>query len=457
MAITAAGIGSNLDVEGLVSQLMALERRPASRLQSRIAGLNANISEYGKVRSEISSLQTAARALGSTTGFNVFSASLADTSAGSVAVSSDAAAGQFSIRVQSLARAQTLVSPNSIDGGATRITDATAAIDGSATLTINQASGSFSVNLANTSLNGIRDAINAAGDNTGVVASVINDGTGSRLVLRSDATGAANAVTSVDVTAASNTNYDFLAFSAGTAYADNAATTGESVAASDAQITVDGVTVTSSTNAFSSAVPGVTFVAKAVTAAEVSLTVTRDDSALVDKVKSFVTAYNNLAQANDRRYAKGGALASDSTVLSMISSLRTLVGEAGGSDGNALRYLVEIGISVDKDGVMSLNTETLQTALTNQSAAVSNLLADTSSGIFKRFDTLTTAYLSTEGLIDSREAGLRSSIQTLEERVEQMQKRLESVEARFRREFSSLDALMARLGQTSAAISRTLG
>jgi flagellar hook-associated protein 2 len=141
----------------------------------------------------------------------------------------------------------------------------------------------------------------------------------------------------------------------------------------------------------------------------------------------------------------------------MISSLRTLVGEAGGSDGNALRYLVEIGISVDKDGVMSLNTETLQTALTNQSAAVSNLLADTSSGIFKRFDTLTTAYLSTEGLIDSREAGLRSSIQSLEERVEQMQKRLESVEARFRREFSSLDALMARLGQTSAAISRTLG
>lgn len=141
----------------------------------------------------------------------------------------------------------------------------------------------------------------------------------------------------------------------------------------------------------------------------------------------------------------------------MISSLRTLVGEAGGSDGNALRYLVEIGISVDEDGVMSLDSETLRTALTNDPDAVSNLLADSTNGIFARFDTVTSEFLDTDGLIDSREAGLRSSIQTLEERVEQMQKRLESVEARFRREFSSLDALMARLGQTSAAISRTLG
>lgn len=457
MAITAAGIGSNLDVEGLVSQLMALERRPAARLQSRISGLNADISEYGRLRSEISSLQTAARALGTTTGFNIFSANLSEASAGSVAVTSDAAAGQYAIRVQSLARAQTLVSPNSIDGGTTRITDADAAIAGSATLTINQAGNSFSVSLADTSLNGIRNAINAASDNTGVVASVISDGSGSRLVLRSESTGAASAVTSVDVTAASNANFDFLRFAAGTAYTDGAATTGESVAASDARITVDGVTVTSSTNAFSTAVQGVTFVAKAVTAGEVSLTVTRDDSALVDKVKSFVTAYNNLTQANDRRYAKGGALSSDSTVLSVMSGLRGLVGEAGGGPGNALQYLVEIGISVDKDGVMSLNTDTLRSALTNQPAAVSNLLADTSNGIFKRFDTLTSSFLGTEGLIDSREAGLRSSIRTFEERIEQMQRRLESVEARFRREFSTLDALMARLSQTSASISRTLG
>ena len=457
MAITSAGIGSNLDVEGIVRQLMTLERRPAARLQSRISGINSNLSEYGKVRSEIAALQTAARSLGTTTSFNVFSATLSDTSAGSAAVSSSATAGQYAVRVLSLAKAQTLVSPNSIDGGATRITDSSAAIAGSATLTISQAGNSFSVSLADASLEGIRDAINDAADNTGVVASVISDGTGSRLVMRSDETGAANAVTSVAVSGASNTNYDFLQFAAGTAYTDAGATTGESVAASDAQISVDGVTITSSTNVFSSAIQGVTFVAKSTTASSFNLSIARDDSALVDKVEAFVTAYNTLTQANDKRYAKGGALASDSTLLSVMSSLRTLVGEAGGSTGNSLSYLIEIGISVDEDGVMSLNSETLRTALTNDPDAVSNLLTDSTSGIFARFDTVTSEFLDTDGLIESREEGLRSSITSLDERIEQMERRLESVEARLRREFSALDALMARLGQTSAAISRTLG
>jgi len=457
MAITAAGIGSNLDVEGLVNQLMALERRPAGRLQGRISSFNSSLSEYGRVRSEVSALQTAARSLGTSSGFNVFSATLSDPPAGSAAVSSGARAGQYALQVVSLAKAQTLVSPNSVDGGVTRITDADAAISGSATLTISQAGSSFSVGLLDASLSGIRDAINAAPDNTGVVASVINDGSGSRLVLRSEATGAANGVGSIAVTGASNGNYDFLQFASGTAYADGASTTGESVAASDARITVDGVTVTSPTNAFSGAIEGVTFVARSVTASAFNLTVTRDDQALIDKVKGFVTAYNNVNQSNDRRYAKGGALAADPTVLSVMNGLRGLVGEAGGSAGNPLRYLVEIGVSVDKNGVMSLNAETLRSALTNQPEAVSDLLTNASDGIFRRFDVVTTSFLTSEGLLDSRESGIRSSIRSLEDRIAQMQVRLTSVEARFRREFSTLDALMARLSQTSASLSRTLG
>jgi flagellar hook-associated protein 2 len=259
------------------------------------------------------------------------------------------------------------------------------------------------------------------------------------------------------VSGTSNSNYDFLQFAAGTAYTDSGATTGESVAASDAEISVDGVTITSSTNVFSDAIQGVTFVAKATTASAFDLSIARDDSALVGKVEAFVTAYNTLTQANEKRYAKGGALASDSTLLSVMSSLRTLVGESGGSTGNSLSYLIEIGISVDEDGVMSLDSETLRTALTNEPDAVSNLLADSTNGIFARFDTVTSEFLDTDGLIDSREEGLRSSITSLDERIEQMERRLESVEARLRREFSALDALMARLGQTSAAISRTLG
>ena len=455
MAITAAGIGSNLDVEGLVKQLMALERRPVDRLQSRVSNFNANLSQYGRVRSELAALQSAARGLGSSTAFNAFSATLSDAAAGSAAASTDASAGSYAIRVQSLARAQTLVSPNTSNG--TLIADASTAIAGTATLTITQAGSSFAVNLADNSLAGIRDAINSAADNTGVVASVISDGSGARLVLRSEETGAANAVTAIDISSASNANYDFLEFTAGTAYADGALVTGQSVAAADAQITVDGVTVTSSSNVFSDAIQGVTFVAKAETASAFTLAVARDDSALVQKANAFVSAYNTLMQNSSQRYAKGGALAADATVLSIMNSLRNAVGEQGGSAGNSLRYLVEIGISVDKDGVMTLNADTLRTALTEQPDAVVNLLADSTDGIFERFETLTTAYLETEGLIASRESGLRSSIRLLEERVEQMERRLESVETRLRREFSTLDALLGRMSQTSASLSKTLG
>ena len=454
MAITAAGIGSNLDVEGLVTQLMALERRPANRLQGRVSSFNANLSEYGRVRSELSSLKTAASALGSSTALNVFSGTLSDTAAGSVAVSSDASAGAYAVRVQSLARAQTLVSPNASNGSL--LAGADTLIAGSATLTIQQAGNSFALSLADTSLAGIRDAINGAADNTGVVASVISDGSGSRLVLRSEETGAANAVTAVTVSGASNANFDFLSFTAGTAYSDAGTSMGQSVAAADAQISVDGVTVTSSNNVFSQAIQGVTFVAKAETASAVTLTVERDDTALVDKANAFVSAYNTALQNSSRRYAKGGALASDSTLLSMMSSLRNVVGEQGGSASNSLRYLVEIGISVDKDGVMSLNASTLRSALTEQPDAVANLLGDATSGVFARFNTLTTSYLETQGLIDSRETGLRSSITSLQDRIEQMSRRLESVETRLRREFSTLDALLGRLSQTSASLSKSL-
>jgi len=455
MAISAAGIGSNLDVQGLVTQLMALERRPVDRLQSRISSFNASISQYGRVRSELSALQSAAQGLGSSTAFNTFSATLSEASAGAATASTDASAGAYAIRVQSLARAQTLVSPNTSNG--TLITDADTTISGTATLTITQAGSSFALSLADQSLTGIRDAINDASDNTGVVASVISDGSGARLVLRSEETGAANAVTAIAVSGASNANYDFLEFTAGTAYSDTATTTGQSVAGTDAQITVDGVTVSSSTNVFSQAIQGVTFVAKAETASAFTLTVARDDTALVDKAKAFVTAYNIFMQNSTQRYAKGGALASDSMQLSIMNSLRSAVGAQGGSADNSLRYLVEIGISVDKDGVMSLNADTLRSALTDDAAAVINLLADSTDGIFERLDTLVTAYLEFDGLIDSRESGLRSSITSLEERIEQMERRLESVETRLRREFSNLDALLGRLSQTSASLSRTLG
>ena len=198
--ISAAGIGSNLDVNGLVTQLMAVERQPLNRLQGRASSFNTDLSEYGRVKSDVEALRSAADALGSTTALDVFKASLSDATAGGVSVGAAASAGEYSIRVVALARAQTLVSPNSTDSGATRITDPGAVFATSADITLRSVAGaSFTVAANGLSLNGIRDAINSASGNFGISASVIGDGTGYRLVLRSQDSGTANAVSAIEV------------------------------------------------------------------------------------------------------------------------------------------------------------------------------------------------------------------------------------------------------------------
>jgi len=455
--MATSGIGStSIDVNSIVSQLMVIESKPLNTLNSRVSRLNANLSEYGKVRSDVGSLQSAARALSSSTSLDVYKASLSLSSVGSATANSTASAGTYSLSVTSLASTQTLVSPNSTDGGSTKITDASAVISGVADLVIdNDVLGkSFTVAANNLSLNGIRDAINSASDNFGVVASVINDGTGFRLTLRTKDTGASNAITDISVNGSNN--LDFLRYDGGN-YNPNGNKVGQSVAASNATAVIDGVTVSSSTNAFTSAIQGVTFVAASTTTSPVTLSVARDDDALVTKVQNFVNAYNTLLANNSSRYGKDGSLKADATLLSMMYGLSGALGTSGGPSGNAYAYLSEIGVSSDKNGRLSLDGAKLRSELASNSSAVGKLLADFDTGVAKRFDTLTTSYLSTGGLIAGREDGLRASTTLLQAQITSFNARLDLIEKRLRDQFSNLNSLLARSQQLTASLSKALG
>ncbi|NBY52114.1 MAG: hypothetical protein EBQ53_00030 [Betaproteobacteria bacterium] len=201
---------TNLDVNGLVTQLMAAERQPLTKLQSQVNSASSDISLYGTIRSELSTLESAARALGGIDALSAYSAGLSDSTVGSVTVSSSASAGQYSVAVGSLASAQTLVGPREVASGIVYSGELefTAANSGASP-------NSFTVNVAGKSLTGVRDAINSATNNFGVSASVINDGTGNRLVLRSTQPGADNAITKVtEVASGTDTDLSFLAFDA---------------------------------------------------------------------------------------------------------------------------------------------------------------------------------------------------------------------------------------------------
>jgi len=447
---------TNLDVNGLVTQLMAAERQPLTKLQSQVNSASSDISLYGTIRSELSTLESAARALGGIDALSAYSASLSDSTVGSVTVSSSASAGQYSVAVGSLASAQTLVGPRE---GASGIVysgelEFTAANSGASP-------NSFTVNVAGKSLTGVRDAINSATNNFGVSASVINDGTGNRLVLRSTQPGADNAITKVtEVASGTDTDLSFLAFDASSGtyptYSAGNAGIGQTVAASDAEIVVDGVTITSSTNLFTDAIPGVTFNALARSSSPVTLSITRDDSAVAKKAQTFVDAYNTFMTNNAGRYAKGGALEADGSILTMMNGLRSLLGNSGGSDAN-YKYLFQLGISVTKTGTLTFDSNTFKQALGSNPTAVSNVLADlmTSTGTGS-FATVASGYQSSTGVVQSRTDGLNSRKTRLNDQIDQFNARLTRIEARYRNQFSKLDALMGTMQQTSAALTNAL-
>jgi flagellar hook-associated protein 2 len=443
---------TNLDVNGLVSQLMAVEKQPLTKLQAKVQALSSNLSLYGTIKGEVAALGSAADALNDPVTNVSYAASLSDSKVGAVAGSSSAVPGQYSVTVDRLASAQTLVSPQQ--------TNASVAIDVNqpSTLTFSLRSGlQFDVDVGGLSLNGMRDAINSAGAAFGVRASVVTDAGGSRLVLRNANTGVDNAIT--DISGGSGL-YAAFNFNGTDTYSPTGTAIGQSVAASDAQISVDGVTLTSSTNVFATAIEGVTFSATAVSASPVTLSVTRDDAALAAKVQTFVDAYNTVITKNAARYAKGGALASDATLLSLTSRLGVLVGQQSSAGVAGLQYLSDLGVSVspNKDGTLTFNSAKFKQSLSSNPTVAINLLNGTATGasLFKPLSDFTKTYDQFDGVIQSRRDGITAQQSRLNNDIDRLNRRLTQIETRYRAQFAALDALMGKMQQTSTALTNSL-
>jgi flagellar hook-associated protein 2 len=375
MAIQSTGVGSGLDVAGIVNQLMAIERRPLDLLDQKEAATKAQVSAYGSMKSALSALQTAAAALANPAKFRGGKATLADTSLASVSAASGAAAGSYAIEVQALAQAHKLKS-------GTFATTATTL--GSGTLTIEFGSysgGAFTLNPdkqaknivitpGQDSLAAVRDAINAAG--AGVQAGIVNDGSGQRLVLSSSETGAANALRiTVDDTDGNDTDAAGLSRLAYDASMGGISHLTQTAAAQDALLEIDGIAVTRASNAVAGAIEGVTLnLLKAAPGTLSTLAVSRDVDGAKASVDAFVKAYNDTTRAlkalsaYDPATKIGATLQGDSTLNSVQSRLRatlaTAVDYAGG-----YASLSALGVAFQKDGTLLADATKLRAALEN--------------------------------------------------------------------------------------------
>ncbi|OIQ85408.1 flagellar hook-associated protein 2 [mine drainage metagenome] len=396
--LSSPGLGSGLDVTSIVSKLMSIEQQPLTLMQNQASGYQSTISAYGKLSSGVSSLEGSVTGLNSASLFQSFTANASNTGVATATAGSTAALGNYSVNVTQLAQAQSLVAAGQASatapigtGASTTLTfnfgtiagtltpydstTGTGGTYGSGTTFTSNGNGAQTVTIdsSNNSLTGIAAAINAAG--VGVTASIINDGSGTpyRLTLTSTNTGANNSLSlgvSGDATLASLLGQD----PTGTQNLQQT-TTGQ-----NAQLTVNGLAVNSPSNTVSSSIAGVSL--SLLTTGSTNISVTQNTSAASTAINSFVTAYNNLNSSIQSLTAYNpttqiaGPLLGDSLTTTIQSQIQAQLGGAITNSG-AFRTLSQIGITMNSDGSLSVNSTTLQNALANKPSDVAALFAAT--------------------------------------------------------------------------------
>lgn len=462
--ITSQGVGSNLNLSGLVTQLLQVERIPLDRLIAQKTSFDAKISALGTIKSSLSSFQSALEALASGSTIQSNSASSSDSSIVSATGTSGAVAGSYQItELTQLAKSQKLVAGGQADASAT------IGAGTSTTLTINlgttsgasftsNADPSFDVVIdsSNNTLEGIRDAINAA--DGGVSATIVNDGDATnpyRLVLSSTDTGADQSMQVVvagDATLTSLLNHD----------PTGAQNLTETVVAQDASFKVDGLLVTKSSNTVVDVIEGVSLELSGLTAgSEVTISVAQDTDKAKDAVRAFVEAYNALQAEVKTQVDSGfgggtaGALASDSTTRQILSSVRAELNQAPTGITGSYTTLSSIGVSFQRDGTLALDETKLDAAVLADSDNVEELFSS-ADGYATRLDTVVSAMVDFNGSIDVRTDAFKDRISLLEDRQVSMEGALSRTEARLRARFTALDVLMSSISATTNALSAQL-
>jgi len=314
---------------------------------------------------------------------------------------------------------------------------------------------------------GVRDAINAA--NKGVSASLINDGTSTRVVITNNQTGAKQSMR-ISVSDPDGNNTDSSGLSA-LAY-DPAASSGSGknmtqlTAAGDAAFSIDGIALTSSSNTITNVMDGVTLnLTKTNAGSPTTLKVSQDDAAIKSTINSFITAYNALAtQLNamtkyDATTETAGILQGDSTARSIQQQLRSTLTTAFGS-GSTSR-LADIGITIQTDGTLKLDETRFNTAFTNNRDAVVSLFTKDASGTSGKglggtMDKLIDNIIGVDGILTTRTDGMNKRVSNIDKQIDNMESRLEMVQARYERQYSALDVTVSNANSLAAYLTQQL-
>ena len=466
--VTATGLGSGLDINTLVTAIVDAERTPLiARVDNKKADIDNLVSGYGFLQTAMSAVRDSIAKLADATQLNATSATSSQTSAVSITADSTAQIGTYSLSVSQLAQPQSLISGNF---------SAASDVVGSGTLTIGMGTPSYNASpnettyasfnqsssvsitiAANSTLADVRDAINTA--NAGVNASILQDGTNYKLMINGESSGLSNGLSLTVSGDSSGTDTDTSGLSQ-LAFDANTANLTQTVPPQDALLSINGLSVTSSSNTVTNVLDGVSLTLLSTTSSSATVSVSRDTTAITGLVDAFVSAYNTYLGSQksltkyDATTGDAGFLQGDAMTRTMVSQIRALISdEITGLTGN-ISVLSDLGISVEADGSLKTSATTLESAVrTNFDSVQKFFVGETVSGsavsgFAGQIDTLLDSFLDSDGLILTKLSSLDDKLKAVEEDRLLYNQRMESLEARYLRQFNAMDALVGQLTST---------
>ncbi|MBI5918496.1 MAG: flagellar filament capping protein FliD [Nitrosomonadales bacterium] len=375
-----------IDVNGLVTSLMTVERQPVNKLTTKQTSFQTQLSAMGTIKSAFSTFQTAVSALATASNLKTTSVTSGDTTvfSASATAGTTAATGTHTIQVSQLAQTNSLAATGQSSmttpigtGASSTLSFDLGSVGGGIFTSGGAGIKTVTIDSTNNSLQGIRDAINAAG--VGVTASIVNDGTASpyRLALVSNTTGAAgNIKLSVagDATVSGLLAYDPVGAQSMT----------QTLVGQNSTVAVDGISVSRASNTLTDVIAGVTMNLQKVSATPSTLTVAQDTASATTSVQSFVDAYNTLNKALTSALDSGtvgstAPLHNDATLRTLQNKMRNMLNVPIANTGSTVSTLSQIGVNVQKDGTLLLNATKLTSTLSSSPNSLAELFSATGS------------------------------------------------------------------------------
>ena len=442
--ITVGGLATGIDTNSIIDKLVALEKRPVALLGVEVQDVQATQTSINTLGGKLSTLRSAAHALGTTDGVLVRAATSSDTDVLAAAAGAGAQPGSVVLTITQLAR-------GSVAGATVGVASATSTVaSGPGTFQFQVGSGTVkSVNVdATTTLQGLATAINAL--DAGVTASAVNLGTASapdfRLEIASKATGATSTVT---------VTHDDTALAVQTAQAGQ-----------NAQFTVDGFSGTfeRESNTFGDVLPGVTVTLR--NRGTATVTVADDADAITAKVKTLVAAFNDIVtfvtgesqvtETQDKSDVTLGSLATDSTVKHLVARLHEVFSE---SVGGTYTNLSSLGLATQQDGTIAFDEGKFRTALGSDSTAVAATFAGagTASGVAKDLSALIDGMTGSGGTLALHTTALNDQIRSLQDQIDAGQREVDAFEVNLRQQFTALETFVSGLKNQGSFLQQAFG